>query len=222
MPFQMTHLCIAKIISNNLSKYIDSLPQFYLGNIAPDAIHNRANYISDYKKVSHLCVGSENWGMITNNNEWIDNILKFLDKYKNSPDYSFILGYCSHILSDLYNNITVWMPFKQKCLTESDKEYGNLYHSESGKIEINLALTIADKDCFWDNLKRSKGIDLENIIFADEIEMHKTNILYLWFADKNIQDISGNKVVTYDGTLQFIKDASNFVLDNLAKLYVKS
>ena len=215
MPFVMTHLCIAKNISGHFSDHINDLSQFYLGNIAPDAVHNREGYISDYKKASHLCVGDEKWGMITNNNEWIDNVLRFLGEYKNSMDHSFILGYCSHILSDIYNNIAVWTPFKQKYI---DMGRGGLYHSESEKIDVNLALTLEGKDDFWRNLENSREIDVEKIIFADEIEEQKINILHRWFTDKELQDVSLNEVVTYDSTIQFINNASQFVSDNLAKI----
>ena len=62
MPFTMTHLIIADNISNLFEKNIQNLPQFFLGSVAPDAVHNRANYVSDFKKDSHLCVGAEKWG----------------------------------------------------------------------------------------------------------------------------------------------------------------
>ena len=66
----MTHLIISENISKIFASRINSLPQFYLGSIAPDAVHNRTNYISDYKKASHLITGNEKWGFVTENDEW--------------------------------------------------------------------------------------------------------------------------------------------------------
>ncbi len=94
MPFQMTHLHIAKNIQRLFSKAIKDLSQFYLGSVAPDAVHNRAGYVSDFKKASHLCVGDERWGMLTNNDEWIDHVTEFLYEKRNSEHYDFVLGYC--------------------------------------------------------------------------------------------------------------------------------
>lgn len=54
MAFTMTHLIISKNISEIFDSHIKNLPQFYLGTIAPDTVHNRANYTSEYKKASHL------------------------------------------------------------------------------------------------------------------------------------------------------------------------
>jgi hypothetical protein len=218
MPFTMTHLIIAENLSKVLAKHINNLPQFYLGNIAPDAVHNRANYISDYKKEAHLCVGDEKWGMVTNNDEWINSVIHFLNKYKKTENHDFILGYCSHIMSDIYNNITEWIPFKQNYQNWVEKGYTyGLYREEINKLDIELALTYKNRNDFWLNLEKSDGVDLENIVSAAEIEKQKENILYLWFKDKPLQDISSNKIMTQESIQIFIKNAVDFIVVNLQK-----
>lgn len=218
MPFQMTHLHIAKNIYKLFPDTIKDLSQFYLGNIAPDAVHNRAGYISDYKKASHLCVGDERWGMYTNNDEWIESVLEFLYKNKNSDNYNFILGYSCHVLSDIYNNIAVWTPFRLKYPDELTKGYGGLYHQESEKVEIELALREENKDNFWVHLEKAKSTGLNDIIFAEEIEKHKENILYNWYKDKEHQDISSNKLITIESTMNFVEDATNFIASKIINL----
>ncbi|WP_055667913.1 zinc dependent phospholipase C family protein [Desnuesiella massiliensis] len=215
MPFQMTHLCIAEKIHQIAPVKIKDLSQFYLGVVAPDAVHNRSNYISNYKKASHLCVGEESWGAITNNDEWVENVSNFIRKNKNSENYDFVLGYCTHILSDIYNNITVWLPFKQKYQDEISKGYGGLYHQESEKVEIELALTFENKKDFWKYLKKAEEVSLDNIIFAEEVRKHKDNILNHWYKGKKRPDVSSNKIVTVESTMKFIDDAANFVVSRL-------
>lgn len=219
MPFTMTHLIISKNISEIFESHIESLPQFYLGSIAPDAVHNRANYISDFKKDSHLITGTEKWGMITNNDEWKNNVIAFLNKHRKSENRDFILGYCSHILSDMYNNINVWTPFRLKYADELEKGFGNIHHQESNKIDIELALTYEARDDFWLNLANSNSIDLPNIIYAEEIDKQKNNILNLWYKDKERQDISSNKVRTYQSEMDFIKNAADFVVTVLQNYF---
>jgi hypothetical protein len=218
MPFQMTHLHIAKNIHQLFPETIKDLSQFYLGTVAPDAVHNRAGYISDYKKASHLCVGDERWGMLTNNDKWIESVLEFLYKNKNSDNYNFILGYSCHVLSDIYNNIAVWTPFRLEYPDELTKGYGGLYHQESEKVEIELALREENKDNFWVHLEKAKSTSLNDIIFAEEIEKHKENILYNWYKDKEHQDISSNKLVTIESTMNFVEDATNFIVSKIINL----
>lgn len=219
MPFIMTHLIIAEGISNRFAKHIKDLPQFYLGNIAPDAVHNRENYISDYKKASHLCVGSEKWGMITNNDEWQDSVISFLYKHKESEDHDFILGYCCHLLADIYSNIALWIPFKKKYPRELEKEFGNLYHQESNAIDIQLALTYEKNDVFWSYIQKSVSVDLENIIFAPELDRQKEYVLNICYAGKSQQDNSSNKVVTYKSTMDFCQNAIVFVSSCLEQYF---
>lgn len=218
MPFQMTHLHIAKNIYQRFPETIKDLSQFYLGTVAPDAVHNRVGYISDYKKASHLCVGDERWGMLTNNDEWVESVLEFLYKNKNSDNYNFILGYSCHVLSDIYNNIAVWTPFRLEYPNELTKGYGGLYHQESEKVEIELALREDNKENFWTHLQKAKSTSLNDIIFAEEIEKHKENILYNWYKDKKHQDTSSNKLVTIESTMNFVEDATNFIVSKLNNL----
>ena len=212
MAFTMTHLIISKNISEIFANHIESLPQFYLGSIAPDAVHNRANYISEYKKASHLITGDEIWGMITDYDGWQNNIIAFLNKNKNSEHHDFILGYCCHILGDLYNTINVWTPFRLKYADDlKEINYGNIHHQECNKVDIELALTYEGRNDFWLHLANSKSIDLPPIIYAAELDKQKDNILHSWYKDKERQDISSNKIRTYDGEIEFIKNATDFV-----------
>lgn len=215
MPFQLTHLHIAKRLHQLRPNMIHDLSQFYLGAIAPDAVHIRVGYISDDKKKSHLCVGEERWGLITNNEEWIDNVLMFLDRYKNSDNYDFILGYSCHILSDIYNNIAVWTPFRLKYPDELLKGYGGLYHQESEKVEIELAIKDENQRDFWVYLENAEAISLEDLIFAEEIEKHKENILYNWFRGKQHQDMSSNALVTIESTMNFVEEATQFIISKM-------
>lgn len=212
MPFTMTHLIITKNLSEVFADHIGNLPQFYLGSVAPDAVHNRTNYISDFKKESHLCVGNEIWGMLTNNDEWKENVLAFYNRHKNSEHHDFILGYCCHILSDLYNNINVWIPFKQKYAGEIEKN--NLYHHENNRMDIELALTYEGRDDFWLNLMKSNSFNFFNLIYAAELDKQKDNIFNVWFKDKERPDISYHKVITYESTMNFINNATDFIILN--------
>jgi len=212
MPYAMTHLIVADNVSKVFAKHIKNLPQFYLGNIAPDAVHNRANYISDYKKDSHLCVGDEKWGMTTNTDEWKNNIIDFLNKHKNSENRDFILGYCCHILADICQIVTLFIPFKQKYADEIEKGIVDLMLRETNMVDIELALTHEKRDIFWANIRQSAGIDLADIIYAAEIEKQKDNILNIWYADKEWQDLTSNKIVTIDSITNFIKNAVDFIV----------
>ena len=211
MSFTMSHLIIAKNISDKYKDHIKNLPQFYLGSIAPDAAHNRADYISDFKKHSHLITGSEKWGMTTENDKWKDNIYNIFKKHTNSENHDFILGYCTHALGDLYNNIAIWTAFREKYFKDKDWVYDNVHHRDSNRNDIELALTYKDRDILWQNLQMSVSIDFPDYIYASELDMQKELILNVWYKDKERPDISLNKERTFEMELDFIEKATDYV-----------
>ena len=212
MAFTMTHLIISKKVSEIFPNHIKNLPQYYLGSIAPDAVHQRADYTSDYKKASHLITSDEIWGIITEYDGWKDNIIAFLNKNKHSDQRDFILGYCCHVLGDLYNTINVWNPFRLKYAKElKEINYNNIHHQECNKVDIELALTYEGRNEFWLHLSNALSIDLPKIVYATEIDKQKDVILNSWYKDKERQDISSNKIRTYEGEMNFIANTTDFV-----------
>ena len=214
----MTHLIISEKLSKTFASSIASLPQFYLGSIAPDAVHNRANYVSDFKKASHLCVGGEKWGQITNHEEWEKSITGFYVKHRGTANHDFVMGYCSHLLADSYNNKNVWIPFREKHPEETEKGYGSLSHLESNMVDIELALTYEGREDFWAKLARSSSVDFPGIIYAGEIDKQKDNILNIWFKDKQRQDLSANKMITLESMAEFIENATACITKTLQNI----
>jgi hypothetical protein len=93
MPYQMVHMCIARKVVQLKPNVIRNLPQYYLGSLAPDAVHFRADFDVKDKKASHLCVGDERWGEISNNEAWAENIIQFSETRRVSEDIDFMYGF---------------------------------------------------------------------------------------------------------------------------------
>jgi len=51
--------------------------------------------------------------------------------------------------------------------------------------------------------------------YPDEIEKHKENILYNWFRGKARQDISSNALVTIESTMNFVEEATQFIISKM-------
>jgi len=215
MPFAMTHLYIAYNILNSTPE-INRPCDFMLGAIAPDAVHFLDNYNSDFKKKSHLCIGDEKWGNITNNQEWLSHILDFLKHNDFGEKKDFIYGYCSHIITDLQNNIKIWTPFLAENKDALEKGMGSIYHQESFNIDYELYLINPQRQRhIWELLKGAAGYDIENIIGSREIDKMKQHILNSRFSSREASDVSSNKYVTIPGTLEFISSESNYIRDLL-------
>lgn len=215
MPFAMTHLYIAYNILKT-TPHIKKPNNFLLGALAHDSVHFRNNYISDMKFKSHLCVGNENWGAVTNNHEWLEHVLSFLRKNKHTDETDFINGYCCHILADIQNNIKVWMPFRAENIEKFKEGVGSIYRQEANAIDYELYLQPQQK-IVWKLLERASASDIHNIAKSSEINEMKNSILYEQFTDRKLIDVSKNKYVTLPKMQEFISMESQYIKDILYK-----
>lgn len=216
MPFTMTHLCIAHEILSSTPQ-IKKPCDFILGAIAPDAIHFRENYISDMKKTTHLCVGDERWGLISNNKEWMENVLDFLQKNKQQDNTDFIYGYCSHILADIQNNIKIWTPFRIENEIALKNGAGSIYHQESRAIDYEIYLSCSQQAEIWSMLEKAASFDIPDIISASEIDKMREDILYCQYQGRETSDTSLNKYVSLDIAQSFIADESQYIKELLGQ-----
>jgi hypothetical protein len=216
MPFAMTHLHIAYNILSN-TQQIKKPCDFMLGAIAPDSVHFRENYNSDIKKKSHLCVGDEKWGRVTNNQEWLKNVLSFLQENKNIEKVDFIYGYCSHILADIQNNIKIWTPFLLENKENLEKGMGSIYHEESYAMDYALYLVNPNQKTIWEILENANGYDIPNVVCGDEINKMKHDILHSQFLNRESIDVSSNKYVTLSCIQEFISVESQYIKNLLYK-----
>ena len=216
MPFAMTHLYIAYNILNSTTQ-IKKPGDFMLGAIAPDSIHFRDNYNSDMKKKSHLCIGDEKWGRLTDNHGWQRNVLDFLDKNRNSEKADFIYGYCSHILADIQNNIKIWGPFLLENREILDNGGGSIYHQESYAIDYELYLSIPNRKAIWEMLEATNGYDIPDVVVGDEINEMKNDVLHDLFLNREAVDVSLNKYVTLSNIQEFISSESSYIKNLLYK-----
>ncbi|GMQ58509.1 hypothetical protein AN1V17_29040 [Vallitalea sediminicola] len=213
MPFAMTHLYIAYNIIQKTPQ-IKKPNDFLLGAIAPDSVHVRNNYDSDMKFNSHLCIGNEKWGEVTNNDAWVDNVLCFLKKNRNLQSSDFIYGYCSHILADIQNNIKVWMPFKEKSKDELKIGNVSVYHQESYAVDYELYLHPKRK-VIWNMLEDATAFDISNIVKAVEVNQMKQYLLKEQFENRESMDVSTNEYVTLANIQKFIIEESVYIKNML-------
>lgn len=209
MPFPMTHLYIAYNIINK-TPYLKKPNDFMLGALAPDSVHFRNNYVSDMKFNSHLCIGNEKWGSVTNNEEWLKNVLSFLDEHKKSDNADFIYGYCCHILADIQNNKKIWTPFIKENRDKFKKGFGSKYHEESFIIDYELYL-LPQRRLIWKMLENSTAFDVLNIVKEVEINQMKQSILQDQFANRKSEDVSMNQYVTLSNIQNFIRTESVYI-----------
>ena len=216
MAFPLTHLYVA----NNMIKthFVANEADFMLGCIAPDAVHYRKSFIGagmaeigQAKKISHLCpVSDEKWGSVTDNEGWQTCVMNFLDEHGKSP---FMLGYATHVLTDIFNNKTIWERFRTNHPNEAKKGYKSAYYDDMKHIDSLLKNNTVISKKFCEKLAQAKPQGIDGLVSINEVEALRqgnineyNNISQTVNFDKKYQTI----FVSYDEMLIFIKDAALF------------
>ena len=214
MAYPFTHLIVAiKMMEHH---EIQDTADFILGSIAPDAVHYRNGLvdasmtdIGKTKKISHLCpVSNEAWGACTDNEGWTNCVKIFLEKKS-----AFRMGYATHVLTDIYNNKTIWNNFRNNYPDEAKKGYKSVYYDDLRHIDMLLKNNKDFTETICEKLIISNPVSIEGLVNANEVDAIKQNMLY------EISGLSQNsnsnkkyetKIVSYDEMLIFIEEAALF------------
>lgn len=215
MSYAMIHLIVAHNILKSTDK-IKNPKAFMLGAIAPDSVHYREGYHKGMKFDSHLCVGREAWGSITNNGEWQENVIKFMNNSQGSENIDFIYGYCVHILTDIHNNINVWMPFKKRIENSNIPGIGKKYQIESNAVDLVL-FQKPETEKIWRLLRDASAFGVGSKVKLIEVACLKKDILTNRFSHRVADDAAKHEFVTISETGDFINTATRYVQDILFK-----
>ena len=216
MAFPLTHL----IVANNMTKThsIGSQADFFLGSVAPDAVHFRKSFIDasmseigQAKKTSHLCPESpEKWGSVTDNDGWLICVRNFL---RGQELTSFRLGFATHVLTDIYNNKTMWSNFRTNYPLEAKKGYESAYYDDLKYIDALLKDDREVAEFICGKLAQAKAVGIDGLVSADEVEAIKQSLISEYgkiSQTSNFDKKYATKFVSYDEMLIFIKEAALF------------
>lgn len=213
MAFPLTHLIVAMnmIKSHNIEDEAD----FLLGSIAPDAVHYRKSFvgasmseIGQAKKISHLCpVSDEKWGSVTDNEGWQSCVKMFLQEHEKT---SFRVGYATHVLTDIFNNKTIWNDFRTNHPSEAIKGYKSAYYDDLRHIDTLLNDNRAVIELICEKLAQAEAVGITGLVSSDEVEAIKQTMIYEYGNVPQIGNYDkfyATKFVSYDKMLIFVKEA---------------
>jgi hypothetical protein len=212
----MSHLCIAADVLRRCPGVVRDVPVYFLGSLAPDAVHFRSGFRPAHKAVSHLCPDGETWGKVEDFDAWWDKVLAY---YRESEQTDFLRGYCVHILADVCNGPAFWVPFRQKVLDGTDTDYDHIYEDarvkqyqrEHVEADIRLYHTFPQRAAVWAQLEKAVGVELPGLVTAEEVESIRENILYRQYAHSKAATSTEGVYVTDENTRDFLTGAAETI-----------
>jgi hypothetical protein len=228
MPFPVAHLRVADLAVRALKLNDEQTAALLLGSLAPDGVHYRAGLvgasqldIGAAKKHSHLCPQSdERWGQVTDNEGWVAEVKRF---YQGQRHCMLSVGYAVHVLTDIYNNMTLWKDFCVNHPSEAAKGYKSDYYHEMGAADLQLYQE-AETKRLLSLLAQTTSQSIPNRVTAEEIAAIRDGILmecdtvYTSYVNRPPADTSANCFVTFKQIKNFVEAAAVFALQHLAVL----
>jgi len=210
MPFPVTHLLVADALLTRKPRPVTDAAQFMLGALAPDAVHYRKEFmgaamknIGPAKKITHLCpVSEERWGSVTDNEGW----MKCVQAWARGNTGSLADGYVIHVLTDLYNNMTLWENFRTNHPAEAAKGYTSGYYRDMKEIDLRLYMSYVQGTKIEQLLANAVPCDMPGLALAEEILAIRDNILYENYKGRTPAAGFEYSFVTYDDMLSFIAE----------------
>ena len=209
MPFPMVHYSVAHGL--NYTKHAQNLPQFYMGVNAPDAYLTRAQRVRDDRNKSHLV--TEDFYYIKDDFSFFENeIFKFVKRHAVGEHKDFFIGYGIHLLTDIFWAREIYQPVSAKYALDKGGLVSNetfrtkMYLPEMTAIDVMLYRNCVFKDELWENLANGYGINVMDLVTAEEIEKDR-NLTLGWYDKKCEEDLVNPVYVTYERVLDFIMTA---------------
>ncbi|MHB1318459.1 MAG: zinc dependent phospholipase C family protein [Anaerolineae bacterium] len=176
MPLPMVHLTVATAMVDDLAG--PWVPGFLLGNLAPDAIHMRDGATPDDKRLNHLFLTSGDGS--AGAAERVQDLLARWADLRSGVE-PLILGYATHLLTDLRWREKIWFPLIQRLPADLSREQERtLYYRETDEVDRLLFETAAWRPEVWRLLTSATATDVPGMVTAAEVGLWRHRTLH-WF-----------------------------------------
>ena len=219
MAYQMIHMEVAYLLMDKL-QINQCKAEFILGSVAPDSVHFRDPYKIEDKIHTHLFENCGPWGDPQDYEKWMAN----MDGFRDTKSYSekdcgrqmFIYGMYIHCLTDYYNDRLIWRRFQEQLkATMTDTEIKNAFYPEAQLVDKWLFQTGEHSGEICRLLKESVAYDLDDYVYATDLEKMKTHLLENQYHITEMIDVSGMKYYTSKVGMDFVNTTVENIYNKL-------
>ncbi|MDD6033753.1 MAG: hypothetical protein PUC47_09790 [Oscillospiraceae bacterium] len=213
MPLPMVHLSTALLLEEEGIVRPAERSAYYLGSIAPDAIHMREHPASDAKSLSHAGARSP---------RFLDRIDSFCQRF---PDYErsgisrdYLMGYLVHLLTDIYWKQAFYDGFVQR-YREDPAPLQNekaAYYNDTDVADIRLYKTLPRRPELWALLQAAHGYDLPGMVSAEEVDRWNARTLAWYEVPREYLPV---RYASEESIRSFIRTAAERIREYLGEVH---
>lgn len=220
----ITHMVIAKEIIKRLPEGTIKRPDlYYLGVLAPDAIHAREGYIREYKKHTHFRdnIMDSDFEVEDNFRQYQERLIAFIHKNRDRNDdlIDMYRGYVVHILTDELFVLTLRKDFckemEQQGIGQYDQTFFNLIIGDMNRNDMLLAKNDPEIDKIKKLLEQVPIYGVEG--YLSEREMSESRD---WLVKKHFFDQYENEnpqYISYEKMVSFVHSAADAIVKKLSE-----
>lgn len=219
----ITHMVVAREIKKLLPKTtIKDMGLFYLGNLAPDAVHAREDYIRAYKKHSHFRddIIDKDFSKQENLNLFHQRVIDFINEYRDREDglQDLYRGYVAHILTDELFVLTLREEFckalEQQQIAQSDPRFFEYIIADMNRNDFLLTRDYEGSEEICKCMEGACVYPIEGYISAKELHICRDWLLRQHYYEKN--EFLQPRFISYEKNLSFIEMAAADIVKRLS------
>lgn len=220
----ITHLVIAREMLKLLPENIIGKPElFYLGNLAPDAVHARQGYERAYKKHSHFRddIQDKDLHLPENYEIYCDRLADFIHSSKNREDglLDFYRGYVAHIITDELYVMSIREEYckimEQLGIGQYDRTFIEYIVGDMNRNDVLLVSRYEGIDEIRNYVENVEPVPVEGYISKQEMNACRDWMIFEHFHKKH--ELSEPTYISYERTLDFIHTASGEIVRRLSE-----
>ena len=203
------HLVIADRLLKQLE--IQNPAYFYCGNLAPDAIMNRKNYVREMKRHTHFKDGIRlhEFRRPENFKIYLERLMDFYHTLVEKPDphHEIYFGYLTHMLVDELYLLHFRDRFVERLLAEgkepTDKEFWDRFTRDVALVDWELVRTYIFQYPMPDILRLQEVYEIPDFVTGQELLDSKEFIIQMNFSQRHEREPLS--VMTMEQNLEFIE-----------------
>lgn len=220
----ITHMVIAREIIKLVPEgIIRDQGLFYLGNLAPDAIHAREGYVREHKKHTHFRddIMDKDFEQEDNLALFHKRISAFIQQNRERKDGLLDLyrGYVAHIITDELFMLTIRKEFstimEERGIAQSDRLYFDYIISDMNRNDLLLVNHYEGSKEIRNWMEQVTIYPIKDYLSEQEIRKSRDWLIYRHFIEK--QELLVPIYISYDRTLDFIQMAAVSVVERLSE-----
>lgn len=218
MSFQMIHMEIAYRLLKHIPQ-IGNAANFILGSVAPDSVHMNPRYDVSMKVRSHMFEGCGKWSDTQDYQRWNENIKSIFCKFfidKEQTAYrDFVLGLCTHCLTDYWNDIKIWKKLQEGYIPPMDfEEFRDAYYPEARGIDLWLYQNSRHTQTIRAMLSEATAFDIAGLVNKTDVEKQRNYLLNVQY-NTDIVDIANYHFLSPDSIISFISFTVNAINETI-------